>query len=75
MNEWDIGRWEETMDKISSGHVMQLKSGFLGGTWVAQSVKCLTLDFDSDSDLRVVRWSPTLGSALPLPLPHLSLLL
>ena len=32
-------------------------------TWVAQSVKCLTLDF-ACHDLKVVRWSPTLGLIL-----------
>ena len=33
-------------------------------TWVAHSVKCLTLDFDSDDDLTIVRWSPASGSTL-----------
>ena len=32
--------------------------------WVAQSVKHLTLDFDSGHDLMVVGSSPALGSAL-----------
>ena len=32
--------------------------------WVVQSVKCLTLDFGSGHDLRVVRWSPASGSML-----------
>ena len=32
--------------------------------WVAQLVKRLTLGFGSGPDLRVVRWSPALGSAL-----------
>ena len=36
----------------------------LGGTWVAQSVKCLTLDFRSGHDLSVIRLSPMPGSAL-----------
>ena len=31
---------------------------------MAQSVKCLTLDFGSDHDLRVMRLSPALGSEL-----------
>ena len=31
------------------------------GTWVAQSVKCLTLDFSPDHDLRVVRSDPRAG--------------
>ena len=34
------------------------------GTWVAQSVKHLTLDFGSGRDLRVLGWSPALGSRL-----------
>ena len=48
---------------------------------MAQLVKHLTFDFGSDHDLRVVRWSPAVGSMLamepasfrlllsPLPLP------
>ena len=32
------------------------------GAWVAQLVKCLTLDFSSGLDLRVVSSSPALGS-------------
>ena len=32
--------------------------------WVAQSGKCLTPDFGSGHDLRVVRLSPVLGSML-----------
>ena len=34
------------------------------GTWVAQSVKHVTLDLGSGHDLRVMRSSPTLGSVL-----------
>jgi len=34
------------------------------GTWVAQSDECLTLDFRSGRDLRVVGLSPLSGSAL-----------
>ena len=34
------------------------------GAWAAQSVEHLTLDFGSGHDLRVVRLSPVLGSAL-----------
>ena len=34
------------------------------GLWVAQSVKCLTLSFTSDCDVRVLGLSPTLGSTL-----------
>lgn len=33
----------------------------LGSTWVAQSVKQLTLDFNLGHDLRVVRLNPMLG--------------
>ena len=36
----------------------------LWGARVAQSVKRLTLGFDSGHDLTVVGWSPLLGSAL-----------
>ena len=32
------------------------------GAWVAQSVKCATLDFGSGQDLLVVRSSPEWGS-------------
>ena len=35
-----------------------------GGTWVAQSVRCPTLDFSSGCDLTGVRLSPALGSTL-----------
>ena len=34
------------------------------GAWLAQSVKCLTLDLSSGLDLRVVSWGSALGSAL-----------
>ena len=41
------------------------------GTWVAQSVECLTLDCGSGHDPRVVGSSPTLGSTLSVePSPH-----
>ena len=36
----------------------------LGGTWVAQSVKHLTLNLSSGVDLGVLASSPTLGSVL-----------
>ena len=36
------------------------------GAWVAQSFKCLTLDFGSGHDPRVVGSSPALGSALSM---------
>ena len=35
-----------------------------GGTWVAQWVKQLTLDFFSGHDLTVRKWSPKSGSML-----------
>ena len=41
-----------------------LESVSLRGAHVAQLVKCLTLDFSSGQDLRVLRWSPALGSVL-----------
>ena len=40
-----------------------LRIEFLGGTWEARSVKCLTLDFGSGHDLRIVRSIPASGSA------------
>ena len=49
------------------------------GAWAAQLVECLTLDFGSGHDLRVVEWSPASGStrfeilSLLLPLPLLAL--
>jgi len=51
----------------------------LKGTWVAQSMKCPTLDFCSGHDLGVVRLSPRSVQSLiwdlsrPLPLPPASL--
>ena len=36
------------------------------GTWMVQSVKCLTLDFGSGHDLTIVGLSPALGSALSM---------
>ena len=36
------------------------------GTWVAQSVKHLTLGFGSGCNLRVKRWSPVSGSRLSM---------
>lgn len=50
------------------GHsLLKKKSSFkkkLWSTWVAQLVKCLTLDFGSGHGVRVVRSSPPLGSVL-----------
>lgn len=60
---------------ISQKH---LTPGRAEGTRVAQSGKHPTLGFCSGGDLRVLRWSPTSGSAVSgesaslfLPLPHL----
>ena len=36
------------------------------GSWVAQPVKCLTLDFRSGHGVRVVRRSPVSGSTLDM---------
>ena len=36
----------------------KLKTKTNKGAWVAESVKCVTLDFSSGHDLRVVRLSP-----------------
>ena len=44
--------------------IQTLRNPMPGGTWVAQSVECLTLDFGSGHDLMVVRSSPTSGSIL-----------
>ena len=41
-----------------------MKLNYFGGAWVAQSVKHLTLDFNSGHDLGVVGSSPMLGSML-----------
>ena len=43
-----------------------LKNADAWGAWVAQLVKCPTLDFSSGHDLTVVRSSPTLGSMLSM---------
>ena len=43
---------------------LRLRVAWSRGTWVAQLVECSTLDFGSVYDLRVVRLSVTLGSAL-----------
>jgi len=65
----------------------ELKRAEPRGAWVAQLVKCPTLDFSSGHDLRVVGSSPTSDSALgveldwdsfsplPLPLPTYALFL
>ena len=60
--------------------ILFLKKAEKRGAWVAQSVKCLTLDFKSGHDFMVVRLNPVSGSVLgmeplkilflPLPLPQ-----
>ena len=35
------------------------RATFSGGAWVAQTVKCPTLDVGLGHDLRIMRWSPT----------------
>ena len=49
---------------VYTGCKIHYKNMSLRGTWVAQSVKRLTLDFSSGLDLRVVSSSSTLGSLL-----------
>ena len=46
--------------------VFALKITKLWGAWVAQLVKCPTLDFGSGHDLRVMELSHELGSALSM---------
>ena len=60
-------------NRVNSGHISEklfwesgdnlLKRGQHRGTWVAWSVKYLTLDFSSGNDLRVMVQSPTSNSA------------
>ena len=66
-------------DGITWFRITSLKTQIPRGAWVAQLLRCLTLDFGSGPDPRVVRSSLVLGtqsawdSSLPLPLlPHLS---
>ena len=35
-----------------------------GGTWIAQSLRCPTLDLGSNHDIGVMRSGPKMGSAL-----------
>ena len=41
-----------------------LKKDVIRGTWVAQSLKCLTLDLSSGQELRVMSRSLALGPTL-----------
>ena len=43
------------------------------GTWVAQSLKPLTLHFSSGHDLGIMGWSPSLGSMLCVESAYVSL--
>ena len=54
---YEVSRWKD---------VHLIKISVEGAAWVAQSVECLTLDFDSGHDLMVqfVGSSPTSGSML-----------
>ena len=49
-------RWNQ---EIFPGIVFRTR---MRGTWVAQSIESLTLDFSSDHDPRVVGWNPASGS-------------
>jgi len=49
------------------------QKNILWGFWVAQSVKCLTLGFNTGPDLTVVGWSPRCGSVLSAKSPYDSL--
>ena len=54
--------------RIRSGALMYSRvitvNNAVRGAWGAQSIKCLTLDFCSGHDLRVMRSSPTSGSTM-----------
>jgi len=60
-----------SLDAFSTGQIWDncTKIVKYWDTWVAQSFKCPTLDFGSGHDLRVVRSSPALGSALGIESP------
>ena len=45
-------------------HLRPRRSASIGGAWVARLVECLTLDFSSGCDPRVVGSSPVSGSLL-----------
>ena len=50
--------------KFSSVVAQSYTKNKLSGTWVAQLVECLTLDFSLGHGLRVMELSPILGSLL-----------
>ena len=45
-------------------HIQKSKRGLYREAWMAHSVELLTLDFVSDHDLVVMKWSPALSSRL-----------
>ena len=67
-------------DKETAIAILQIKRGLKRGAWVAQSVKCLTLDSGSGLALIVrsssmlgpvlTAWSPLEILSLPLPCTH-----
>ena len=67
-NSRERGRERERVGNLTIGLKERLSSSLknqiLGGAWVAQSVKCLTLDLSSGFDLKVVISSLMLGSML-----------
>ena len=54
-------------------HKQAASKMYMEGTWVAQSVECMTLDLGSGHDLRVVGSSPVSGSTLSMDVDSLSL--
>ena len=58
-----VKKYENEMDQHKPNSENK-KIGLFWGNWVAQSVKCLTLDLSSGLDLRVVNLSPPTGSML-----------
>ena len=74
-----MGPWEDWQNPVKDKNYLSF-----GGTWVAQSVECPTLDFGSGRDLTIwfLKSSPTSGSVLTvwslpgkfsLPLPLLKI--
>ena len=54
---WDIGVFPGLVKVANRAERSEIKKKFLEGTWVAQSIKLLTLDFDSGHDFKVMRLS------------------
>ena len=64
-NHYKLWIWIECSKRKCGYYKLSYKSKIqviCGGTWVAKSVKCQTLDFSSGHDLRVLRSSLKLGS-------------